>query len=560
MLSKLLRDLFVTAAVLLAVCLGGGALRTGAAEPLPVMQIEQVRAVMPRIWVYVQGEDGEIWEAYLDGAPLTSRGTQPLDASGTSYLVLLDVSGSIRAGHFAAAKEQIADLARELGPQDSLTLITFGDEVKMETADQRDPEEVIRILDGLRAEDQQTVLYEAFAQCLAYGESISREQRQILLVVSDGIQDTGSTGITRQEIETRLAQASLPVYAFCADTADLRSQEELGSFARATGGGILPFGPENAARVWQSWRDGLDQTTCLCFESAANYADGGLHTLLLKSPDRQQTRLIRITGWTPDETPPRVSQLRCAPEENALLLTFSEPVLGAEDPAAYRLSRGERSWEIQRAAAEDPCTYRLLLPEDLPPGRYTLTVSGVRDDSMEANPLEESALTFRKDAGLREWLLGAGVLLGAGGAWLLLRKKRRPCEAAAPAPQTVEYRVQHILTAPETVASPADGPQARMQLELVSGPQAGRQIECSVCRSMIWGRSPEMCDLSFADPRVSAQHCVFEVRPEGLVVSDLNARNGTYVNGIRIRQVHPIHPGDRLQLGNTVLRVLQIQR
>ena len=46
----------------------------------------------------------------------------------------------------------------------------------------------------------------------------------------------------------------------------------------------------------------------------------------------------------------------------------------------------------------------------------------------------------------------------------------------------------------------------------------------------------------------------------GVVLSDLNSHNGTYVNGIKIPAEHLLHVGDTLQLGNIVLRVIQLAR
>ena len=75
-----------------------------------------------------------------------------------------------------------------------------------------------------------------------------------------------------------------------------------------------------------------------------------------------------------------------------------------------------------------------------------------------------------------------------------------------------------------------------------------------------FGVAAKKCDVSFDDPRISKQHCVFEVRECGVVLSDLNSHNGTYVNGIKIPAEHLLHVGDTLQLGNIVLRVIQLAR
>lgn len=84
-------------------------------EELEVFQIEQVRAEMPQLQVYVRGVNAnEACEAYLDGNALTSTGKQSLDENGTSYLIMLDISGSITSEYFLAAKNKLRNLRRIL--------------------------------------------------------------------------------------------------------------------------------------------------------------------------------------------------------------------------------------------------------------------------------------------------------------------------------------------------------------------------------------------------------------------------------------------------------------
>ena len=574
MFSKFLRRISVAVigVIFLLGAFSGMSLCAKAQSPgtgeLEVFQIEQVRAEMPQIQVYVRGVNAnEACEAYLDGNALTSTGNQSLDENGTSYLIMLDISGSITSEYFLAAKKQVEELARNLGPKDKITLITFGDTVKMQVSDSQNADEISKILALLQAKDKKTNLYRAFDQCLKYVEAESQKERQIVLVISDGIQDTGDAGITQEELETRLTQASMPVYAFCVDTADRQSRDGLGTFARTTGGELFVFGPQNAAQVWQKWKEWLNQTVCLGFESTANYADGELHTLLLKETAGAQsdTRQIRITNWLVDDVAPEVISFRYDNEKNTIEIEFSEPVLGADKANAYRLKRNEKTQEIKGVVVKEKRCYQLVLPDDLPQGDYTLEMYGICDDSMEKNPLKESSLDFCKPFELRDagwYILGGGILLLLFIViflWIKRKKNRveQPVET-----QKVEYEIQHVVTEPKAVISSAgeNSSSVKMLMELVSGAQAGRQIECTIYKSAIWGRSKEMCDVSFDDPRISKQHCVFEVRECGVVLSDLNSHNGTYVNGIKIPAEHLLHVGDTLQLGNIVLRVIQLAR
>lgn len=68
------------------------------------------------------------------------------------------------------------------------------------------------------------------------------------------------------------------------------------------------------------------------------------------------------------------------------------------------------------------------------------------------------------------------------------------------------------------------------------------------------GRDPS-CDVSDADPRLSRRHAEFLASAHGLIVRDLESRNGIRVNG---RQVHqaPLSPGDLVEIAHLVVRFL----
>ena len=123
MFSKFLRRISVAVigVIFLLGAFSGMSLCAKAQSPgtgeLEVFHIEQVRAEMPQIQVYVRGVNAnEACEAYLDGNALTSTGNQSLDENGTSYLIMLDISGSITSEYFLAAKKQVEELAQNLGP------------------------------------------------------------------------------------------------------------------------------------------------------------------------------------------------------------------------------------------------------------------------------------------------------------------------------------------------------------------------------------------------------------------------------------------------------------
>lgn len=84
-------------------------------------------------------------------------------------------------------------------------------------------------------------------------------------------------------------------------------------------------------------------------------------------------------------------------------------------------------------------------------------------------------------------------------------------------------------------------------------PKARRGQRHSIAEELTIGRAPG-CSLSLADDTFASQIHARVYRSDGSAwVDDLGSTNGTYVNGNRIRQATRLHPGDRVQVGGTVL-------
>ncbi len=68
------------------------------------------------------------------------------------------------------------------------------------------------------------------------------------------------------------------------------------------------------------------------------------------------------------------------------------------------------------------------------------------------------------------------------------------------------------------------------------------------------GRLPEN-DLPFDDAGCSSRHAVLRREGGRWSLEDLGSTNGTWVNGQRLEQPHPLKEGDRIQVGAQVLKV-----
>jgi diguanylate cyclase (GGDEF)-like protein len=96
-------------------------------------------------------------------------------------------------------------------------------------------------------------------------------------------------------------------------------------------------------------------------------------------------------------------------------------------------------------------------------------------------------------------------------------------------------------------------------LIVVQGSEIGREYRIRRVESVL-GRD-ESAGLRFPDERVSRQHVRIQLkrRHDGstdFVIRDLDSRNGTWVNGKRIKGSTCLADGDKVQIGDTVLKFI----
>ena len=110
---------------------------------------------------------------------------------------------------------------------------------------------------------------------------------------------------------------------------------------------------------------------------------------------------------------------------------------------------------------------------------------------------------------------------------------------------TIPTRVTEVL-----VTEPAPRERDRATLTVVSGPETGRVY--SLSDNVVIGRGKE-CEVRVDDGSISRQHASIARSGSGLRwdLEDLRSRNGTFVDGYRVRR-HALRDGDRLQLGGAI--------
>jgi two-component system cell cycle response regulator len=95
----------------------------------------------------------------------------------------------------------------------------------------------------------------------------------------------------------------------------------------------------------------------------------------------------------------------------------------------------------------------------------------------------------------------------------------------------------------------------KASLIMLSGSEIGREIELGPTE-MVVGRSP-LNHTTIGDPSISRSHArichVKEGEEEYFEITDLNSRNGTQINGIRVNTAR-LRNGDKVQMGDVLLK------
>jgi pSer/pThr/pTyr-binding forkhead associated (FHA) protein len=94
------------------------------------------------------------------------------------------------------------------------------------------------------------------------------------------------------------------------------------------------------------------------------------------------------------------------------------------------------------------------------------------------------------------------------------------------------------------------------RLMITAGTGEGREFKLRAKATL--GRAPDN-DIIVEDPKVSRHHAVIAFTEERYSITDLESANGTFVNGIRVRESHhPLRAEDVISLGDTELTFYEV--
>ncbi|MDS4068496.1 MAG: VWA domain-containing protein [Candidatus Competibacter sp.] len=481
-----------------------------AAEPV-LLRLQQASAAPPPLTAYLTLEDlnerplpdltltPTQFSATVGAQPATVTAVEPFAKAGEgiAYLLLVDISRSLREPQFAKLRQALGDWVNALGPRDRAALLTFGTDVRLVQDFTADKAALQAHLAYLKPSDDQTRLNLALLRALELSRRPTADQprRRVIVLLSDG-QDDVAGSVTLDEVQAALNDQRTPIFALGlanpprtpARDAALKT---LGMLARRSGGAYQNLGETPLPTAYAELRRRIEQAIVVRLDCPTCPAEGGRQRLRIEWQSGAQRLADEIDVRLPPPPP--------KPPEPA---QPAEPPKPAEPP------------EPVPAVAPAPDLFRQ--------GWVWAVVAG----------------------------LALLLVLAVVGTAILVRRRRLPA-----LPATHDAVVPAVPPISKTVAATPEPPGLPVRLVPV-GASPGQPYNLEVRDRAVIGRRPD-CHLVIADDDLlSGAHCALVRAGDRLLLEDLGSTNGTQVNGVPIHGRHPLNDGDRIQAGRLDLRLM----
>ena len=491
---------------------------TGAAEAEEAFRIEAYQTERGTLKIYLNHTGVMDWECYevqIGNEMLEVQDVSTVKAmdEGMTYVCIVDNSGSLDDTRAEQIRTFLTELNQNKEDTDSICFILAGSEIK-QSAYQTDMDAIQTEIDAIQPEDAWTNLYKGIDVAVqSLTSSKEAHNKKCIVILSDGAEES-ENGITIEEVYDHIEESHVPVYtvALISDKTELERAKLLGSFARRSGGGkhFTPFvDGTTMEQVSAAIRSDMEQGTVLTVSVDALQEQG-------------QSQTLEVTCQT--------------------------------KTAIYRdmVTDVDRAWisHTQEATGMDAES-----PEEI----VTATATEAGTQNTEHSPV--SPLLIGGLAGIVVLVIVLVILL------LRRRHAAEECEAemdtknnTQESPPVEQKNVQEEGKS-KTAAVPDNQKQEKrvseaFHIQMVRmGNEKDGELEFDMQDSVTIGRGGRSQIKLTKDALLSGEHCRFTRNGSNLYLEDLQSTNGTYVNGVPIRQTMKLEQDDVILIGSYEYRI-----
>lgn len=462
-------------------------------------------------------------ELLLDNQVYEIESIQTLEEADVpvSYLFLVDVSGSMDEQRIETAKSMIHQFLDKKKEGDNFCIVTMGDNLNS-SGFFDSAEEISAWTDKIALTKEDTNLYYSITEELKVlkTEQAVRSKR-CLVILSDGADDQ-AVGITREEAETAVKDAHIPVFTVALlkeepTESQIESAKILGSFSRYSAGGRY------YAPVLEEY-----ETGDICGDALSVINRSLIVTADLNQVDiEDKNAALQMTLSDGSQK---------AEDEVTIFIDAKEPDQGFSGNLAIRKEK------TQEEDTEDS----------------TQAVESEEVQSTETEGKENVDGSKRIITGVA---VGAVLFLALLIILVLTQKKKKPQHeenreeednrAAGESEKTALFQDTNVLPEQNT----GDVSRALKVALYQMGQGKTKEYTFSLKSEVSMGRGRN-CTFSMPeDKALSETHCIFKNCDGKVFLMDNGSTNGTFVNGVPIVGEHELYQDDVLLAGSYEYRV-----
>lgn len=564
-------------------------------------RIEQVRVVMPYVRAYFYPDASYDGSSEVKGL-LGDKELEMTDSRrwaetgyGIDYYFLIDNSKSVSEEDFQKVKSEILSAGEYMNPQDSVSIYVVGDtaEKKAGKLYATDADKLAEVVNGLNRDGMNTNLYNAIKDAATEisGENTDTifsetdnideglgfgKNRSVIVAVTDGVNDT-TNGYGKDETIEKLRENGIPLYLIqqrMNGESGSESRSDIQQVVRQSGGDLILIEDYQDSSSVKALSEKLGGCYVATFKADTNKtsADKTTFNIVYQSDEGEKTfapKDVKQDKHVSDSAAPEISSVEIVDEHTVKIVYSKEVSDSAKNLSLYEI-KDSKDKSIKPTGADfdvdSKNTIMLTTSDTLWNGDYKLSVaSGITDNSQEGNVMEAVTKEVKFENGkdyveekksfFQEywWVVLIGFIVLVIIILLIIFSviKKRKGLVVVDDKMVLADRVDEQIHLKINMIQTGTAVNQGFPILLIvkSGGKTVKEINAKVDGSLIVGRS-EMCDLYIDDPHMSKQHFAIEFTGNMLMIMDLESRNGTYLNGVRLNGKRKLEQNDQIRAGS----------
>lgn len=409
------------------------------------------------------------------------------------YLLMVDLSGSMKE-HIGDINQFVKSLMNAEKQNAVYTVASFGERFTVVAENQTDKDAVINILSGLEYNEKLTNPYSGIENALNYLDTCLRKNGDIvnLIMISDGEPDLGYANKAKEKAAEKKGAK--------------RAAKKIAS-APETVVHTMIFS-QNDSHAFDSLKNNSGISQTVKDSSSGKKAGKKIASFV----DNLYSVKFSLQGKIPEEQMPVKLQFRGSLADGKLVMLN---VSWDSVPQLNGFSSGEKDTKSQEDKQADGA--------DGKDGKDGKDGNDKADLSGQENPDKEVS-GFAK---YRIYLIvgGSCIVVAALLCFLLIRRKKSRTGKSGGAAEDAVY----------------------MKLEIISGHCKTSESGLYLTEQLIVGSGSD-CDLVWEEKGVSKHNSRIYRKDQMIYIEDLDSKNGTYLNGMRLHAPNRLRSGDEIMI------------